>query len=326
MTSKRTPVETDNFRLIKGISRSVERRLHETGITTYDKLASLTPQGVSTIVGEVEGVTTKRIVKENWIEQARDLSARAGSEKATEENAGGAVLQSLESHRLNSFVVELLRDKKGNAERTKVLHVESGGEDTWPGWKERRLLDFFLTRTGLRLPAAEAVLPDLTLAKRARTAGGMRETIPAPMASPVLSFPVESPIQPPHPVLEIFASSGRKHPVKASSASGIFAANQPFEVRLALSFSATDAANRKPLNFRAYLYAKSLRDPLRQSIGEADGELDPSESTTVIINASPLPQGVYRLEAVVNLSEPVSKSGRKAPSILQTGEKLLRVA
>ena len=326
MTSKRTPVEIDNFRLIKGISRSVERRLHEAGISTYDKLASLTPQGLSTIVGDVNGVTTKRISKENWIEQARNLSARAGSAKTDEESAGEANLQSLESHRLNSFVVELLRDRKGNAERTKVLHVESGGEDTWPGWHEKRLLEFFVTRTGLRLPAAETVLPDPTPAKRTRTADGSRETISAPMTSTGLSPTAEAPIKPPHPVIEIFASSGRKHPVKASTASGIFIANQPFDVRLALSFSATDAAHRKPLNFRVNLYAKNLRDPLRQSIGEADGQLDPSESATLIVRAAPLPQGVYRLEAVVNLSEPVSKSGRKAPSIIQLGEKLLRVA
>ena len=332
MTNKRTPSKADNFKLITGISRAIEHRLHEAEIATYAKLASLTPQVISGILGEANGVTTKRIVKERWIEQAQNLSSRTGLAESKEETTGGENLPSVESQGLNSFVVELLRDEEGRTKRSKVMHVETGQEDTWPGWQERRLVDFIFAHAGFRPGVADADSPTATPAEQMPEAGMMPEAIPAPMATRDPAPSAESPIEPPQQGIDIVTSTGRSTlreaapgQVQAKVPSGILVANHPFEVRLALDLSEIDSFHRGTLDYKASIYAKSLKGPLHQSVGEADGKLKPTDTATIVYG-NPLPQGLYRLQAIVYLSDPLSKSGRQTPSIVQTGEKLLRVA
>lgn len=50
-----------------------------------------------------------------------------------------------------SFVVELLQNERGEVRRTRVVDVRTGFEATWPDWDEERLLNFLVTRAGLRL-------------------------------------------------------------------------------------------------------------------------------------------------------------------------------
>jgi len=48
-------------------------------------------------------------------------------------------------------VVELLQEERGEVRRTRVVDVRTGFEETWPDWDEERLLNFLVTRAGLRL-------------------------------------------------------------------------------------------------------------------------------------------------------------------------------
>lgn len=41
-----------------------------------------------------------------------------------------------------TFVVELLVDEHREVRRTRVVHVQTGAEERWAGWDERRLLRF----------------------------------------------------------------------------------------------------------------------------------------------------------------------------------------
>jgi hypothetical protein len=326
MTSKRTPPEADNFRLIKGISRSIERRLHEAGILTYGKLASLKPQAIASILGEANGVTTKRITKEEWTKQARDLSSRPSSAEPEEEAVSQETSQSVKRRGLTSFVVELLLDEEGQTKRTKVMHVDTGGEDTWNGWQERRLLDFFVAGAGLCPPATELDLPSATPDQQTIEAKMMPGGIPAhmPKRGPVPS--PEAQIESRPQAIEMATSTGKPPleepasiPVQAEAASGVIVANQPFEVNLTLDLSEIVSPKKKPFNYKANIYAKSLKGPLHQTVGEADGQLEPTQPAIITISGNPLPQGLYRLQAVVGLSDPTS-------SILQAGEKMLQVA
>lgn len=45
----------------------------------------------------------------------------------------------------NTFVIELLQDERRNVRRTRVTHVQTGMEKTWPGWNESGLLRFLVT-------------------------------------------------------------------------------------------------------------------------------------------------------------------------------------
>lgn len=332
MASKRIPSGADNFIRIKGINRAVERRLHEAGIATYAKLASLTPHDLSAILVDLNGVTTKRIIKEHWINQARELSllpasAGAGVETISQEN-----LPAAKNKGLSSFVVELLLDEKGGTKRTKVMDVDNGIEDGWDGWQERRLLDFIVERTGLCLPAPEDDLPRATPAEQTPEAKITPDVIPSESTKAGLDSSAEPRTTVPPQAIEMAISADRpafqrsaSMPAQAKAVSGMLCANQPFAVHLALDHTGIASLKMRALSYKANIYAKSLKGALRQSVGEADGQLEPTDTATIIIKGNPLPQGFYRLQAVVGLLDPTLQSERHTSSILQTGEKLLQV-
>lgn len=332
MTSKRSAMGADNFRLIKSISRAIESRLHEAGILTYASLASLKPHAVSAILGDLNGVTTKRIIKENWLEQARGLSCRPESTGADRETTSQENRPSTKSKGLTSFVVELLLDEEGQTKRTTVFDVATGGEETWKGWQERPLLDFIVARAELRRPVSETQMPTATTAGQRPEVKTIPEAVPADMVetgpTPALVPPIETQPQ----AIEIATSTGKSAfqkstaiPAQAKTAPRVLFANQAFEVHLALDRSEIGSPTLRHLNYQANIYAKSLKGRLHQSVGEAGGQLGPMDTDAIIINGSPLPQGLYRLHAIVDLSDAATQPKHRASAIFQTGEKLMRI-
>jgi Helix-hairpin-helix domain len=65
----------DDFKLIKGVGPAIERRLHDAGVTTFAQLAGLSPDRISTLVENVGGVSTERIVSQDWIGRAGELAS-----------------------------------------------------------------------------------------------------------------------------------------------------------------------------------------------------------------------------------------------------------
>jgi len=73
----------DDFKLIKGIGPAIERRLHEAGVTAFAQLAALPLDGLVALV-DGAGVSSERIVREDWIGRAGELaSISAESAEAT---------------------------------------------------------------------------------------------------------------------------------------------------------------------------------------------------------------------------------------------------
>lgn len=345
MTSKKTSSGADNFMRIKNISQPVERRLHEAGIATYAELASLTPPAISKILVDVNGGITKQIIRERWIEQARNLSSQPASARSEVEEVSKERLPSAESKGSTSFVVDLHLDKAGRPIRTRVGQVEKAllvealeaklkFENGWDGWEGKALLDFITEHAGLRPPEAGADIPTAT------KAGEQPKSKVTPDAIPALtttgSVPsARSEASAPSQTIVIATSTGgptfQKSTLiqaEAKTAFGVVCANHPFKVQLALERKEIDSSKEKPLNYKASIYAKSLKGSLCQSIGEADGRLESTGTATIatiIMDGSPLPQGLYRLEAIVGISAPTSKSKVRSPSIFQTGERVLRI-
>ena len=57
----------------------------------------------------------------------------------------------VERQHYTTFVMELLQEERGEVRWTRLVDVRTGFEDTWPDWDEERLLNFLVTRAGLRL-------------------------------------------------------------------------------------------------------------------------------------------------------------------------------
>ncbi len=81
------PPETDDLQIINGIGPAVEHRLHGVGIFTFAQLASLAPADIAASVADLTGLTAERIIRQNWIGQARHLAAVSGSSETHEKSA-----------------------------------------------------------------------------------------------------------------------------------------------------------------------------------------------------------------------------------------------
>jgi hypothetical protein len=78
------PPEADDLQVINGIGPAVEHRLHGVGIFTFAQLAALSPADIAASVADLTGLTAERIIRQNWIGQARHLAGVAGSSQTEE--------------------------------------------------------------------------------------------------------------------------------------------------------------------------------------------------------------------------------------------------
>lgn len=69
------PPRIDDLKLINGIGPAVEKRLNSFDITTYHKLAAMSPADVAAAVADLAGLSAERIIKQDWIGQARKLAS-----------------------------------------------------------------------------------------------------------------------------------------------------------------------------------------------------------------------------------------------------------
>jgi hypothetical protein len=76
------PARIDDLELINGIGPAVEKRLNGVGIFTFAQLAALSPADVAAAVAGLAGLSAERIVKQDWIGQARKLAAGSTSSEA----------------------------------------------------------------------------------------------------------------------------------------------------------------------------------------------------------------------------------------------------
>ncbi len=87
------PPEINDLKLINGIGPAVERRLHGVGIYTYAQLAALSPADIAAAVADLAGLSAERIIKQDWIGQARRLASESISREAQAEIETPAELQ-----------------------------------------------------------------------------------------------------------------------------------------------------------------------------------------------------------------------------------------
>lgn len=128
------PAGADDFRLIDGITRMIENRLHAAGILTFDQLAESRPEQLAEILRSAVGVTMRRAAHEGWIAEARRRATRFDL----------SLSEGVRPELLNEgFVLDLFLDANRKVQLTQVLHVKSDVGESWYGWDAERLLNFF---------------------------------------------------------------------------------------------------------------------------------------------------------------------------------------
>lgn len=144
----------DNFKLIKGVGVAVESRLHQAGVITYAQLASLSAEEIVNLTDNLPGLTSGRIMRQDWIGQARELA------QSPPENGIPDKEEASEGQHYSSFATELLLGDGNEVIHTRVMNIQTGDEEIWGGWDENRFVSFFTRGAGLKpMAAAPAARP-----------------------------------------------------------------------------------------------------------------------------------------------------------------------
>lgn len=307
--TSRKPLEADDLTLINGIGPAVENRLNGVGIFTFAQLAALSPADIGATVAGLSGLTTERIIKQDWIGQAHKLatlSTAAEMEQEAAQEFAPQILPPAEpqaeiqeeetpSPRYATFTVDVVLDQDNEALHTEVIHTQSGDQETWTGWQASQLIDFLVQHAGLRLPPVEPAPP---------LAGEVES--PAAIAAAGEPAPMPEPVAESISVLRLLQME--TVPAGAHAPCLVLRSGQPFAAHLTLDLSDVALPSADPLNYTAIISARRLCSPRRQIIGEAHGSIVPEDNTTISVESMNLPQGAYRLEANVTLKPTTMES------------------
>lgn len=294
------PPRIEDLKLIHGIGPEIEKKLNGVGIYTFAQLTAMLPADISAAVAGLAGASTDRIIKQDWIGQARKL---ATSSISTEAQLGSEI--PMEPQHLSTFTLELLLDKDNDVRRSHITHIESGEEDAWDSWQDRRLVNFLVHRAGLNVPLLEPIASDVAA----------KEPLPPAAAEPALAVPV---------VVAATAPLGgvlRISEVEVVSAESpgpqkLLHYGQPFEVHVTLDLSDVIVFEDTPLSYKISVYGKSVEGHPCQTVGEISGISKPIDSVTLNVRGTTPPTGIYRLQTLATLRvatiEPMTSTELKA--------------
>jgi len=364
------PPETDDLKLIYGIGPAVEQRLHGVGVYTFAQLAALSPADIAASVSDLAGLTAERILKQDWIGQARRLAEKSAATEppetdllqgieiptdpqyepdlipAASEEAGETTMAFPQAA---TFSIELRFDEHQNVLSTHVAHAQSGIRESWDGWQEKQLVNFLVEHAGIPLslnePAASDMvelepIPAVTGDESELTAPGVEEVglaiVQAVMehqslAPALTNLPQVPPVEPIEPVAPLKRLGGVLHlrdleMLEAGSKGdqNILFSRQPFEVQLTLDLTEVVIPEDAPLTWTASIYGKTLDRRSRLLAGQAQGTFQPTDTVSIKVQGNVLPQGIYRLEAIVTLTQTVSGREVHPGLIAQLEERLLQ--
>lgn len=265
--------QADDFKLINGIKKGMESRLHASGVQRYAQLAALTPEEILARLGKAIGYTTRRIAEEDWAGQAAALATQAEADTG------------MFRQHYATFTVEVLLGEENDVRRTRMLHIQSDTEETWAGWDEQRLTRFISQNAHVNLVAqgvAERAIEDT----RAPS-----ETQAIPRPAPISGWPQVREVA-------VIPVTGGHHRVVAE--------RQPFEIDLTVDLTEVHAASATGLAYHATAVAKDLGSGARLTLAGSQGTCAPGETTSIQLNSQGLPCGTYRLGIDLAMSDAAS--------------------
>jgi hypothetical protein len=275
------PSGADDLKLIDGIGPAIERHLYSAGILTFAQISDLSPEDLAALLHGYAGLSAQQIAKRDWIGQARQRASTG-----TLDESQPAASKPASTPGQVTFKVQLRVDGNNNVRGTHVTYVQDGSEEKWAGWDESKLVDFFVRRAALRLPAAEPAEADAMAAE------------PPNPAAPIAEIGGVLRLN------ELVGIDGN-----AGDRSRLLQHGQPFELRLALDLGGVIAPCDTALGYRATIYAKRLGTGEREPISEVTGTAIPGGKVILNAEGAELPEGVYRLEAAVSLDSSTAATG-----------------
>ncbi len=271
--------ETDDFKQIHGIGPGIENRLHNAGITTYAQLSALSSDEIVSLLGNLIGMTVERVNKQDWIGQAQKLQAdreQALGELQRDETRQSDLSRTERQH-YATFTLELLLGGD-EVRRTRIVHIQSNAEETWAGWEEGRVFNFIVRCAEFHPHKVEPAQLETEMIKATQPENLQLTLAGQPRLDELVA---------------ILAPEGRP--------SRFIPASQSFGVRMTLDFSEILSPRGMLVDHSTTILAKELGSGKRLLVGEAKGSFMPEEKVTVGIDKVSLPEGLFRLEAIIVL-------------------------
>lgn len=286
--------EADDLTLINGIGPTLSARLNDIGILTFTQLADLSPEDIAS---RVIGRSAKRIASENWIQQARKLAPQATTHQFQESGTANEFRQ-----HYATFTVELLLDEDNSVRRTRATYVQNKLEETWAGWEEPRLTDFFVRCAGFKIPLSESALPNEPISQQDPDL--ILEKVAPPMQTSEAPYKDSLPTSKPKDSLEGVLRVSKLETIQLDPnlPQHIAHTNKKFIVRVLLDLTELKVSPLIPLKCSVTIWAKKLGKAERQIIGNQERRLLPVEKTPCEVESIIPSKGIYRLEALVTLT------------------------
>jgi hypothetical protein len=274
---------SDDLKVIRGIGPNLERRLHEAGIHTFQQLAELS---VEQLEAMVPGLSERRNKLTGWISEASERATASGPRHSRSDSV----------HSAATFRIERLLGEDGAVQSTKVIHLESGIENSWAGSDENKLVQFLSEVATPRGGEGEISRP--STAEEPVTEAEIREAAEKPGPRGVLRLTE----------LETLVAGER-------GASDFLQEGEAFTVRTVLDLTGMEAPRQVPLKYVLGVYANGLVNGNRRLVGEDQGTISTTDKLVPIeIGATSLPKDLYRLTAFVTVRE--AGNGGSAPDVL----------
>jgi len=129
-----------DLQTIHGVGPKIEAHLKAAGIITLEQLARTPLNQLVTLLRHVRPrYDAERITREGWLAQAARLAAATAEEAPPDTGR----------YRHN-FTAEVHLDVgSDDVISSKVVHVQTGDEEAWPGWDAERLVRFIEDRAGV---------------------------------------------------------------------------------------------------------------------------------------------------------------------------------
>lgn len=277
------PLAEGEFWRISGIGDATEKRLHSAGIDTFERLASLSPAEIASILTGQVGVK-ERVTRQDWTGQARKLAETLQAVASRAEP-----LKPAETQHYESFLLELLIEDDTAIKRTKITQVRCGEKASWVGWDSERLFSWIAAQT--ELPNA---LFDVTTRPDQPAAD---EKIPPAISGAIL---------PTHIVLSARESGADKR---------FYDAGQPLELQLTLDLTESAIPADTPLTCQGIAEARSIETGLATRIGEVQSECGVTDQIVLSIPIPGVAQGTYFLETAVHLYPTAESSSGRTHSL-----------
>lgn len=298
----------DDLGAIRGIGPALAGRLREAGIHTFHELASMSPTKLS---ARISNLSAGQITRQDWIGQARKLASRKVPAKVPKQ---ASMISTTRQHYEN-FTIEVLLAGKNRARRTRIIHVQSGDADTWPGWKPEQLIDFLARHSQLTIPQkkSETHITEAIWNKEWQDANIETDatTIQVPNSPPMLSSAPNDAAQSSYttgtrtssPAPAELASTLRLHDLMvslpdSSTPVSFLRQDQPYRLRLTMDPGSVVGPAGHPWRYEAKIIVRQVGGSYK-TIRESSGTLE--GNATLSIAGDRLLPGTYRLEAIVRL-------------------------